>query len=78
MRLAIEIVVLIVCIGLIGLVLAQEGKDAGFGAALSGTSDTYWGKNKGRSKEGMLVKATTVLLILLLVLCLLLSSQWIA
>ena len=39
------------------VVLMQEGKQAGLGA-ISGAADTYWGKNKGRSMEGMLVKIT--------------------
>lgn len=75
MRIAIEILVLVVCVALIGLVLSQEGKDAGFGAALSGSTDSYWGKNRGRSKEGMVIKATTAMLVLLMVLCLVLSSK---
>ena len=39
------------------VILMQEGKQAGLGA-ISGAADTYWGKNKGRSMEGMLVTAT--------------------
>ena len=38
----------------------QEGKQAGLGA-IAGAADTYWGKNKGRSMEGMLVKITKIL-----------------
>ena len=44
----------------------QEGKSAGLGA-ISGAADTYWGKNKGRSMEGMLVKITRILVILFVV-----------
>lgn len=36
----------------------QEGKTAGLGA-VSGAAESYWGKNKGRSMEGKLVKITT-------------------
>jgi len=32
--------------------------------AISGEADTYWGKNKGRSMEGMLVKFTKALVVL--------------
>jgi len=39
----------------------QQGKNAGLGA-LAGGSETYWGKNKGRSMEGMLEKATKILI----------------
>ena len=39
------------------VILMQEGKTAGL-VAISGAADTYWGKNKGRSMEGILVKIT--------------------
>ena len=45
------------------IILMQEGKSAGLGA-ISGAADTYWGKNKGRSMEGMLVKFTKALVVL--------------
>ena len=48
------------CIALVIVVLMQEGKAAGLGA-ISGAAETYWGKNKGRSMEGMLVKLTKIL-----------------
>jgi len=48
------------------IVLMQEGKNNGLGA-LTGSADTYWSKNKGRSMEGMLVKVTRVLLALFLI-----------
>ena len=47
-------------------ILMQEGKSAGLGA-ISGAADTYWGKNKGRSMEGMLVKLTRIGVILFLI-----------
>ena len=48
------------------IVLMQEGKNSGLGA-IAGSSDSYWGRNKGRSMEGVLVKLTRVLLVLFLV-----------
>ena len=53
------------CIALTVVVLMQEGKSQGLGA-IAGAADTYWGKNKGRSMEGGLVKATTVMGVLVL------------
>lgn len=53
------------CIGLTVIVLMQEGKQQGLGS-IAGVADTYWGRNKGRSMEGGLVKATTVMAILFL------------
>ena len=49
---------IIVCVALCVLVLAQEGKNQGLGAIQGTVENTYWGKNKGRSMEGALVKIT--------------------
>ena len=57
---------IIISIALTVIVLMQEGKSAGLGA-ISGAADTYWGKNKGRSMEGILVKFTRALVVLFLV-----------
>lgn len=71
-RIILTIVFLIVCIGLVCLVLLQEGKSAGLGT-ISGAAESYWGKNKGRSMEGTLVKITRVLAILFIVLAVVLN-----
>lgn len=60
------IVFIIICIALTVIVLMQEGKQQGLGS-IGGMADTYWGKNKGRSVEGVLVKATTVMVVLFMV-----------
>ena len=62
LRIVIQIIFIIICIALTVLVLMQEGKSAGLGA-VSGAAETYWGKNKGRSMEGKLVKITKYLAI---------------
>ena len=54
------------------IILMQEGKSAGLGA-IAGAADTYWGKNKGRSMEGMLVKLTRIFVILFLVIAMALN-----
>lgn len=61
------VIFVIICIALTVIILLQEGKSAGLGA-ISGAADTYWGKNKGRSMEGILVKFTTALVILFIIL----------
>ena len=66
------IVLVIICIALTVLILMQEGKSAGLGA-ISGAADTYWGKNKGRSMEGMLVKITRACVVLFLVIAMVLN-----
>ena len=60
------IVFIIICIALTVIVLMQEGKQQGLGS-IGGMADTYWGKNKGRSVEGVLVKATTAMVVLFMV-----------
>ena len=54
------VVFIIISIALTVIILMQEGKSAGLGA-VAGAADTYWGKNKGRSMEGLLVKGTKML-----------------
>ena len=66
------IVFIIISIAITVVILMQEGKSAGLGA-ISGAADTYWGKNKGRSMEGVLVKVTRVGVILFLVLAMVLN-----
>ncbi len=67
LRIVLTIIFIIVCIALAILVLMQEGKSAGLGA-ISGATESYWGKNKGRSMEGALVKITTCLAVAFMVL----------
>ena len=64
---------IIICIAITIIVLFQEGKSAGLGSLSGQSSDTYWSKNKGRSKEGMLVKITSVLMLLFFVMAAILN-----
>ncbi|MBE5923531.1 MAG: preprotein translocase subunit SecG [Lachnospiraceae bacterium] len=77
MKTALTIVFMIICVIITIIVLAQESKDNGLGSLAGGAAagDTYWSKNKGRSKEAYLVLATTILVILFLGLALLMSSK---
>lgn len=72
LKTVITVVFIIISIALTVIILLQEGKSAGLGA-ISGAADTYWGKNKGRSMEGMLVKVTRVLVILFLLISIVLN-----
>ena len=71
-KIILGIIFLIDCIALTIVVLMQEGKQQGLGA-IAGAAETYWGKNKGRSMEGGLEKATTVMGILFFVLAVVLN-----
>ena len=63
------------CIVLTVIVLLQEGKSAGLGA-LTGASDSYWGQNKSRSKEGVLIMVTRIAAILFVVLAIALNLKF--
>lgn len=67
LKIVLTVIFIIVCVSLVVLVLMQEGKSAGLGS-ISGMAETYWGKNKGRSMEGLLVKLTKADAILFLLL----------
>ena len=72
LRVILTIVFIIICIALVAIVLLQEGKSAGLGA-IAGGAETYWGKNKGRSMEGTLVKLTKYLVIAFIVIAAILN-----
>ncbi len=72
LKTVIAIIFIIVCILLVVLVLMQEGKSAGLGS-ISGAAETYWGKNKGRSMEGLLVKLTKIMAVAFILLAVLLN-----
>lgn len=72
LKMVLMIIFAIDCIALTAIVLMQEGKQAGLGT-IGGMADSYWGKNKGRSMEGTLVKVTRVLAILFIVLAVVLN-----
>ena len=60
LKIVIGVVYLLICIGLIILVLLQESKSEGVGA-ITGGADTFFGKGKTNTREGMLNKLTVVL-----------------
>ncbi len=67
LKIILMVIFILISLALTVIILMQEGKSAGLGA-IAGAADTYWGKNKGRSMEGMLVRLTRVCVILFLVL----------
>lgn len=74
LRWILTIAIILISVALTVIILMQEGKSQGLGA-IAGTSDTYWGKNKGRSMEGFLVKFTTGLVIAFFVIAILLNMN---
>lgn len=74
LRIVLTVLFIIVCVLLVVVVLMQEGKQQGLGS-IGGASESYWGKNKGRSMEGFLPKITKVLAFLFLVLAAVLNLK---
>ena len=68
LKIILTILFILVCIALTVIILFQEGKQAGLGSLSGQSLDSYWSRNKGRSKEGMLVRITSVLVIVFFVL----------
>lgn len=66
------VVFILISLALTVIILMQESKSAGLGA-IAGAADTYWGKNKGRSMEGMLVKGTKILVTLFILIAVVLN-----
>lgn len=64
-KLLVNVVYLGVCLVLVAIIIAQQGKDQSLGALTGQTSsDTYYAKNKGRSKEGRMMRTTVLLSVL--------------
>lgn len=70
------VIFILISIAITIIILMQEGKSAGLGA-ISGAADSYWGKNKGRSMEGMLVKITRILVALFIIIACVLNIGFI-
>lgn len=75
LRTVINILFILDCICTDRYRIEQEGKSAGLGA-IAGAADTYWGKNKGRSMEGALVKSTKFLAIAFIVISIVLNLNF--
>lgn len=68
LKMVLTILFIIVSVVISVIILAQQGKDEGLGSLSGQTSDTYWSRNKGRSKEGILIKVTSALIVVYFVL----------
>ncbi|HIS81842.1 MAG TPA: preprotein translocase subunit SecG [Candidatus Scatomonas merdavium] len=75
-RTILTLLFLIDCVALIIIVLMQQGKSQGLGALAGEMSETYWGRNKGRSAEGNLKKATRIMAIVFIVLAVVLNMKF--
>ena len=66
------VVDILVCVALIVLVIMQQGNAQGLGS-LAGSTETFFGKNRGSASDAMLKRFTTVLSIVFVALTLILG-----
>jgi len=58
MKLAFTIIHLVICVAIIAIITIQSGKTSGLSGAFGGSSDTFMSKNKARSLDARLARAT--------------------
>ena len=73
LKLAITIIQLISCLVLVVVVLMQSGKCSGLSGAIAGAADTFLVKNKARTVDAKLAKATKWVALVFVVLTLALN-----
>ncbi|MBQ9132962.1 MAG: preprotein translocase subunit SecG [Clostridia bacterium] len=61
------IILLICAVFLVVAVLMQQGKQQGLSGSIAGGSDTFFGKNKGKTNEKKLSMITTIVAIVFVV-----------
>jgi len=70
----VRIFLIIASLFLIASILLQSGKQAGMSGEIAGGAESIWGKNKGRSYEGKLEKATAISAVVFLIASLILVA----
>lgn len=75
LKVIVQVIYVLLCIALTFVVLRQEGKTSGLSGALVGSGETYWSKNKGRSVEGALERATKYMAFAFIILSILLNMN---
>ena len=67
MQTALIIIHVIISVVLVATVLMQSGKQQGLSGAIAGGAETFFGKNKGRTIDGVLKKVTAVVALLFVI-----------
>lgn len=75
LRMVLKVVFVLLCVALTVTILAQEGKTQGLGT-IAGAAETFWSKNKGRTIEGKLEKATRWMVVAFFVLAIAISLYY--
>lgn len=63
------ILLIFASLAIIVIVLMQKSREGGLSGAITGGSDTFFGKNKSRTKEAILARVTKYIAIVFFVLC---------
>ena len=68
LRITINVVLAVCAVVLIGVVLMQDAKGGGMTAITGQTGESFFGKNKGKSREGRLQRLTQIFMAVIAVL----------
>lgn len=72
------VIYVIVCLALIVVAMMQSKDDAGMSGAMTGSSsNNFYEKNKGRTREGKLKRWTIILGVVFAILTIILSIMWV-
>ena len=70
MNMVLTVIQVLLSLALVAIVMLQSGKSAGLSGAISGAADTFLSKNKAKTVDATLAKATKWVAILWVVLTL--------
>ena len=70
------VVHILVCVSLILIVILQSGRSAGISGEIAGGAETFFGKNKARTLNGMLGRWTTYAAIIFVITSMALTIFW--
>ena len=75
LKIFLTVVLILLCVVLTVIILFQEGNSVGLGSLSGQRLETYWSKNEKRSREGLLVRGTAVMVIIFFAIVLLLNTN---
>ncbi|MBR6719445.1 MAG: preprotein translocase subunit SecG [Clostridia bacterium] len=67
LKIVVTVIHILIAFGLMVTVLFQSGKSQGLSGSIAGGAETFFGKNKGKTMDGVLVKLTVILAILFVI-----------
>ena len=67
LKVVVTVIHILIAFGLVATVLFQSSKSQGLSGSIAGGAETFFGKNKGKTMDGVLAKLTVVLAILFVV-----------